>query len=446
MITLVQSKRQRFRAQVFALQRMAQPMLWRYVGLLLQFAIVLLVARSVDLEIAGGYFALFGAVAVVHLASGLGIPDAIVKLCPVAEDSASLRSMGLMASTIINIPLCGFVLLIALACGQSVGIATLFAIWLFGYAEVLAISQAMITFRSGTWGNFGMYASINIGYMLTLVPYLFIADSPTLSGMVYWATMGALLSCASLMIVVICTRAARCGDIAPAWNELVQVCRSAGKLITIGMPIATARLLQGMLPWLPVWLLAVHGDPGGAATYAAASRLAVVATAVLGSIRFSSRPEIVTLAADNNWPGIGRLSRRASYFSAAVATSAIIATAAMGGWLIPLVFGPAYAGTVAVLCVLLVGIYAEAIGGLSDEILKMTGRAWVVLTTLALSAGLLVLILIVDPGIGPVNAAWATVAAFAVQYVLQISWLGRYLQVHIWLAVPSARDRRHAKQ
>ncbi|MCV6628019.1 MAG: hypothetical protein OIF38_18140, partial [Cellvibrionaceae bacterium] len=109
---------------------------------------------------------------------------------------------------------------------------------------------------------------------------------------------------------------------------------------------------------------------------------------------------------------------------------------------VPWLLGAEYAPVVPVLGILMFGVLGEAFGGLSDEILKMTGAAKIVLWSLLgamlcqVAAGLLL------ASSGPACLAWGTAVAFGLQYVWQTLWLSRRTSIAILpFAVPSRKGR-----
>jgi O-antigen/teichoic acid export membrane protein len=421
-------------------------MFWRYCGLFIQFVIVLVVARTADLDVAGHYFSLFGVVTVLYIFSGVGIPDALVRLVPKMRASGQ-RTRGLCRSSLRDsTSLNGALALLVVGFGfvmtrQTVP-AVLLGCWWFCYAEVFLASQFLIAVGEPTLGLFGAYSIINFGYVLTLLPYLVIVERVTLTGMISAAVLGSAISMASVGLVcasVMQRNASVAGldsgfveyssgsvlrDVAPKY--------SLWMMIRVGSPLSVARFLQGLLPWVPVWVLALVGSPEGAALYSAASRLAVVVTSILGAIRFGSRTDIVVFATRGQWRRVEAMSRRASFVSATGALVGLLVLAFAGRPIVKMLLGDAYLDAAGILMVLMVGILAEAFGGLSDEILKMTGHANVVLITLSIAAGTQALMLVLAPTVNTVQAAWTTVLAFALQYVGQVLWLRLHTEVSLW--------------
>jgi len=418
------------------LRNLTTAIAWRYSGLALQLLIIVLIARTVTIEVAGEYFSLFGLVTVIYIMSGLGIPDALVKSIPRLSasraDARSVAARGAILSTAINLGLTTAIALGLMFSGQSIEISLLLAVWTFAYCQVFLVSQTLIALSARGVGLFGAYSAINFGYLLTLVPYLILNSQHTLPGMITWACVGSLLALATMVLLAMRLNSRQLRRDFDTAGRLSASRRQARELIGEGLPMAISRLLQGSLPWVPVWFLVWQGDASSAAVYAAASRLAVAVTAILGSIRFGSRPDIVDRVRCEDWTAVERMSRQASYASGLGALLATIVIALAGSWLVPLVLGTEYASATTVLLILMVAIIAEGFGGLSDEILKMTGRTWVVLATLAVSVLTQSAMLVGVAQFGVVAASWTTVMAFAVQYILQVVWLRAYSPISIW--------------
>ena len=147
-----------------------------------------------------------------------------------------------------------------------------------------------------------------------------------------------------------------------------------------------SRLVQASLVWIPVWLLGILNGPQVAATYAAAARMAVAATAVIGALRFAVRSQIVLHYARSEYSAITRVFRGSvrqspqSCLYVPLCFCICTPTELLCQFSAP----ETYTSTGAVLTILMFGVLAEAIGGVSDEILKIsTGRAIVVVVSLA---------------------------------------------------------------
>lgn len=412
---------------------------WRYFAIFIQFLIILGVARRLDFNDAAVYFSLFGVVGVFFTLSGAGIPDGLVRFLPLLDSrnakSAGLRLVrqGIIATLALNSLIAVPLAVVALRLlGQSqIGFAPLLAIWWFAYAGVFLGGQVLVALNRPGFGAFFAYSSINIGYLVSLLPYLILAEAPSLKGALLAAIVGASGALLAAMLMVFRVLGASQNPNPPPSPQNPAEDVRISEVLSVGVKMLLARMMQASLPWIPVWFLLAFDYPGQSANYAAASRLIVAVTSVVAALRFSARNDIVRMYEQGNYRGIVRLNRQVSLLSFVPPALALILLFFIGDWIVPLVLGNDYAPVVPILMILIVGVLAEAFGGLSDEILKMTGRTSIVLWSLG--TGLVVQIalvaLLVDEG--ALAVAWATVAAFAIQYVWQVFWLSIHTPIRL---------------
>ncbi|WRH64339.1 MAG: hypothetical protein RSE12_08415 [Fuscovulum sp.] len=403
---------------------------WRYFAISIQFFVVVAVVRCLKIEDAAVYFSLFGVVGVFFTLSGLGLPDGLVRHLPnwLDKDVMLGRSLALqcmVATMALNSMLAALVSATALLLLDLRAdlYFLILAIWWFGYAAVFLNGQILVALGTPGLGAFFAYSSINIGYLATLLPYLFLANAPTLIGALSIAAAGSSLAVIASFVVVLVrlgrplTQDLTTSKVTPA------SCENAILIVTTGLPIVLSRFIQASLPWVPVWLFIASDHAENAAIYAAASRLMVIVTALIGALRFTSRQSIVLNYHRQQYESIVKLNYRASRLAMVPPVVAIAFLFSVGDTVVPLFLGGGYALAVSVVAVLILGGVAEAFGGLSDEILKMIGKTHIVLWSLgtALLVQVAIASLLIDKA--PSAVAWATVAAFFVQYSWQILWL-----------------------
>lgn len=388
---------------------------WRYLSVLVQFVIVSAVARQLDIATAGQYFALFGIVAVFYALSGLGVPDGLVRHLSAAGPRGGLgRILGLMVlcNLVIALPLAGISLTVL---RQDIDLMVWLALWWFAYATVFSCAQILVGLGRPTMGAFFFYCSITLCYLPTVLPYLFLAEHPDLMGVLCSAAVGSMLAFGMAILAV-------CRAMSAPTNPEQDALRFSDLLMT-GFPILLTRVMQSSLPWIPVWILTAFGSLEEAAIYSAASRLTVVVTSVVAALRFVSRNDIVALCEKRQFADLVRLSHRVSVLSASPPILALVFLAIWGPLVVPFVLGSEYTPAVNVLMVLVLGVFAEAYGGLSDEILKMTGHTRIVIISLGSSIVLQIFLTFSLAPQGAFVVAWATVLAFTMQYIWQVFWL-----------------------
>ncbi|WP_460273027.1 lipopolysaccharide biosynthesis protein [Celeribacter sp. ULVN23_4] len=414
----------------------ATSILLRYISIGIQFAVVLAVAQNLPLSLAGQYFSVFGIIAVAFTLSGLGIPDGCVKAMNEARasgDISRLRALlrgALPVTLLVNVGIASVIGVIGVEVARLPdGFRPVIALWWFGSAGTFLFAQVLVGAGRPVLATFYAYSSINIMYALTLVPALVFMDAPSLMTVMSFAAGAA--NAALLFAGVIALRTGwRLSEESPEiaradlFTELSDVMRS-------GMPMMMSRLMQASLPWIPVWLLGYFQSPDSAAIYAAASRLTVAVTSVVASLRFSMRGEIVAANSAGRFEDIAALNRAVSKLSALPPVAGLVFLLTLGSTVVPFLLGAQYEAAVPVLIVLMFGTLGEAFGGLSDEILKMTGRNRIVI--FSLSAAILCQLLCgaLLFKYGPIYIAVGTVLAFALQYTWQVVWLSRNTQIVI---------------
>lgn len=428
------------------MRALASAVVWRYAALAVQFLIVVLIARHASLVDAGHYFAIFGGVAVAAVAAGFGVPDGAVRTLPAAlargEDArAEDMARAGLTSSVASIAVVAVVVTtydVAVGSGSLAGLCVI--AWWFSYSLVVIGAQFVTGLGHAGAGAFLGYSVTNVFYLVSTVPYVVLADDVTLAGLLVAAAVGtacaALLTCVVVAVCVVRLHPAKQPEVdLPSWRT------TSLKLLRIGLPMTAARVLQGALPWIPVWALSALASAQEAGLYAVASRLVVAAAAPIAAIRFAVRPQVVRLWVARSLGEIGRLARWCSVAAAILPALGIVLVSATGDRLLVSVLGAPYAASQVVLIVLLLGVLGEAVGGISDEILKMIGSASFVLVTVAGCAVLQVVGCLSLGSRGATAVAGVTVLAFFVQYALQLQRIWSRTEITIWWRSSSERGR-----
>lgn len=412
----------------------------RYFAIAIQFLIVVLIARKLPLEIAGQYLSTFGVVTVAFTISGLGLPDGAVKEMNMARaefDTVSERNIAtatVKSALVINTILAPCIgALAGKISGLSFQQSTFVAIWWFGYAGTFLFSQILVGKGKPALATFFAYSAINLTYIFTLFPTIIFLQNLTLSTTIGVASAASNLALIASAIATI--RTFRNNDknyfIEKEKNSKGSKYNIIRSNFSIGTPMMIARLAQASLPWLPVWMLAYMNSSESSAIYAAASRLTVAVTSVVAALRFSMRGEIVRANFENNFKELASINRVVSLISSFPPILGLIFLTLAGSTVIPNILGSEYSPTVPVLIVLMFGVLGEAFGGLSDEILKMTGRTRIVLLSLLGSLSIQFVFGLTLSQYGPVYLAAGTAITFCIQYLSQVIWLSWRTQIAI---------------
>jgi O-antigen/teichoic acid export membrane protein len=411
---------------------MLSSIFWRYQSIGFQFFIIICLTRILSVQAVGQYLIIFGFISVTFTLSALGLPDGLVKELSSLRISGkfnsvlNLRKRIIYAALAINIFMC--LPLAAIACEMAgLGLANvpIVALWWFSSACIFLFSQALIGTGKPTIATFFAYSLTNTIFLPVILVYSSMSSEWKLSEVINIATLSSLFS----LIAVAAFSITKWSTLNVTGYNIVKDILDNNTSIKVvflsGFPMMLSRLLQASLPWIPVWLLGVFHSVEAAAIYGIASRLSVAVSSVVAALRFSTRGLIVEYHLSGQNIALIKLNRTTSIIAAIPPIAGFIFIFAGGGNLIQRVFGASYLASVPILLVLFLGVLAEAFGGLSDEILKMSGKTYIVLLSLVVAALMQVIIGSVAAKFGPIVSAFITVLSFSTQYVWQVIWLSK---------------------
>jgi O-antigen/teichoic acid export membrane protein len=347
----------------------------RYISIFIQFAVIVLLSRRVEIEIQGVYLATLGLVATTRVLTGAGIPMGIVRELPALLASGSTARIQPTVATANwgSLTLSSIFAVVAILAAMSLGvearIAIYAAIWWGCYATTYHCAQCLLALGEREAGSFYYFTGPPVALLLSLVPYLLLADSFSVAGLLLSTIAGALPL--ALTAVVQMSRALRRGN----WPRGPIDINLLRTMIAFGAVNTISGFAIGAIYWMPTWLAGLTLGPAAAGIMGLSCRLYNVIVALLGAMRFVVRPQIVAAAVEHRWEAIERNARLIGTMTTANALLCLALHLLVGRWLIEAVFGAQYAAVFPVFAVLLLGAIAEAFGGVVDEVLKMTGAA-----------------------------------------------------------------------
>lgn len=206
--------------------------------------------------------------------------------------------------------------------------------------------------------------------------------------------------------------------------------RRARAVVGFALPRTVSTVLEQVLVWAPVLLLGVLADDAAAGRYGSAVRFVAVGLVVDAALRVVVAPRISALLHRGEVAGVQDLYRTTARWLVLLGTPGFVLLAVHAptvlGWL-----GPGFVEATAALRVLCLGTAAVFLAGTVHTVLLMgghpgraTANKTVALATLIL--GLIVLV----PAWGVVGAAWAWVAAIALDATLALAQVRRLVGVH----------------
>jgi len=414
--------------------RFIVPILSRYGAIAVQFLIVAMITNSLSMRDTGIYFSIFGLILTTNFASGLGLPDGLVRACPPVAESNNRELVVTLLSSGLTI---GFASIAGLSLAFGLFSAGMFghyslilpvSVWWASYGVTFLMSQTLVAAGYTRLGTFVFYSAINCGLLLVLLPYLALSSTPPLGHVLYvtmaGAAIAAFVSCTFVIVNV--ARPNR-----PQYSTELRAAWTTGLLIALG------RIVQAAIIWSPVWVAGVIVDAPGAALIGLATRLVSAVAAVIAAIRFSIRPDLARDAAAGRWTKIEEIASRIAFWASLLALAAIGGTLLLGKPIITIVFGQTYQEAYVLVALFLLGTLGESIGGPVDEILKMSGRAKTVLTFQIFIVAIgLILQSFAATWFGLPGVAIGYAACLAALYAMQIIYLKKSVGIFVFPRIP----------
>jgi O-antigen/teichoic acid export membrane protein len=362
------------------------PVVSRYGAAGVQFLLVWIVTRVLSPSDAGHYFVIIGVVLTSCGLAGIGIPDGLVRIVPQidatgdAEKAASVLRWGLRSSLVfipVGAVLCAVV--IAAYYGSWLVAALAGVVWA-GYAMIVIAAQVTVASGRSSQGTAMFYSAVNFGQLVVTVPLIATLGLDRIESVLLSTVAGTSL--AAFLCIAAAWRISRHGAVAPNEYGFRVVWRQ-------GAPMTASRVVQACLVWSPVWIASVTLGAAAAGQVGLASRLAVAVGALIAAVRFAIRPRLARLSALGNWQDIERAVSKIALLATALAMCAAATAALVGVPIISAVFGADYGEAAPLTALMLVGTIGESIGGPVDEVLKMSGKAALLLVvqTIAVIVG-----------------------------------------------------------
>lgn len=353
---------------------MGFPMTWtvvsRYCSLLLQFAVLLWLARELPSADYGAYLLILSVVMPVYFVIGGGVSETFVREHSSLQGAQASGARSTAASGVYAALVIWVVLLCVLA-----GMAMIFGLWsgapsvlIFGLVYLVALgvmfncSQVLLAAGWGRWAGFFYYPAVNLCLGLA---YLVLGATASRIEFLQVAISGSitlvLLSLTAAALAWVVSKPSGRG-----WGE-------ASRMMRRGVGLSVARGLYTSGQWLPTLFVGLFVSATQAGIYGTAGRLAVAVAALTAAVRFSVRPALVRGIAANDMSQVRHVVGSLARWTALLAFAALLLCVQWGDQLIRLSFGIEFGAAAEVLCVLLVGVFVEALFGPIDEILKMAG-------------------------------------------------------------------------
>lgn len=368
----------------------------RAIGAGLAFALNVAVSRLLGAEGAGLYFLALSVVSISAVVSKLGFDNALLRFIVTARikghgnalvgvfrlsmSIAALASLGAVALVLLSAPWLASRVFSEPALAPVLG---LMSMGIFTLALMSLLSECL---KGLNWVRNSMLVSGVIYPAVALVVIWSLADYGASGAALAYVLGTGVAAAFGWLMWKVGTRSVSASE--PAF-ECAVLLRSSRPLW------AMALINQGILPWVPLFLLGVLGTTEEAGIFGAATRVAMLITFFLTAVNMVIAPKFAELHAKGEMIALGRLARNFALLATVVASPPLLALVFAGDWVMAL-FGQEFSRGDHVLAILAVGQFINVATGSVGYLLMMTGHekdmrngsilAMIVLFSISLSA------------------------------------------------------------
>lgn len=204
---------------------------------------------------------------------------------------------------------------------------------------------------------------------------------------------------------------------------------STEELLNTSFPLYIANILSMILTWAPLLMLGIWESSANVGIYNAAIKTALLTSFILISVNSIAAPKFASLYQKNDMKALGDVSRGTTKLMIILASPILVVFILIPEWIL-LLFGEEFQQGSTVLMILAVGQFINVATGSVGYLLQMTGHERLVRNTLFFSTLLLVVLsIMVIPVYGMVGAAVVSAVMLAVQNIIMMLLVWKYLNI-----------------
>lgn len=387
----------------------------RYLGTLLQFVVLAVIARTVSTDDYGLYMLCLSVTFSYYYVLGIGSSESALAKISSQLAVGNTEDIGRIVGSVLGLTICcGIALLLASAMiaifqpwsAISNAAAIFVLVFLTANGLIFNLSQLLLGLGHTSLGSFFFYPAINLTLLFSTVPAALVLDDTTFAKLCVVSGLGASVAATAALITFIRLTAKH----QLSWSRA-----EAFSLIRQGIGLTAVRILHVSSFWIPTMITGFLLSPTLAGTMGTAGRLAIAVSAVIAATRFVIRPAINRALARGEVTYLKNVMRSVALITTAAGVLAIIANELFGAQVVGFFFGPELRTVAPILTVLLLSVCAEAIFGPVDELLKASGQQKTVAWIYAVGVPTFLVSSVVVAPFGLIWIAWLQVA-----YVLGI--------------------------
>lgn len=359
---------------------MVVTILFRYLGTIIQFAVLSTIAKNTSPDEYGLYMLCLSVVFSAYYVVGLGSSETAVIYMPRYTSDQKKNEMGLtigsvLAASVLSAAVIIIVAAAVYAMNSHVGdtvLAVTFTLFFVAMNGVMFnVSQLLLGMGRSSLGSFFFYPATNITLLLSTVPAALFMRHVPFSALTTATSLGSFI--ASTLAVAMLLWASRHYNLAWTVGKFWALSRT-------GLSLTSARILHVTSFWIPTMVTGFMLSPQIAGIIGTSGRLAIAVSAVIAALRFVVRPTLSRAVAVNDTAHIKKVCGSLAFCFIVIALLALVMNEILGVFLVATFFGTKYLLVQPILRVFLIGVIAEGVYGPVDELLKMTGRQKEVMT------------------------------------------------------------------
>jgi O-antigen/teichoic acid export membrane protein len=405
-----------------------------------QFALTLIIARSLGAEISGLYYLAFSVATVGSVLGSLGLGTATLRFIATAASEndwprvAGVHRLGALISGLAS---------------AAVGVVIfVLAPWLANTAfdkpdvePVIRVAALLVPAQTLLW----LYGQILKAVHRPIAATVLQVVGPPLAASIILLASGTESATVAMTIVVASTVgflllefiqwSATVGRPARQWGQF-----EVSTLMRTALPLMVVGSMSLVIMWSDVIIIGVFGTAADVGTYTPAARTALLIQMGLVAIATVVQPQLAVLYKSGKFKRLEQLARNTSLLGTMVGLPALLVIEVAAPWFMSL-FGTGFEGGATALRILAVGQLINVSVGNTGLLLSMSGRERYLQRTMVLGAlANIILNVTLVPLLGINGAAIATALSVSGVQFANLTFVRRTMDIQPIFFLPLARQ------
>lgn len=337
----------------------------RYIGMVLTFLTMSLIAHKLSVTDLGMYSISFGLASSFCYLVGIGIPEGLVKVIEKNYSNNRSRHNLIFNAHLLSILSGVFVIIITLIISflswlDSNHASTI--IWCVAWGCNISAAHSLVALKKERLGAMFFYSLTALCSSSVAIISVLLGTTEISIIITRTAVAFSLLSMISTCVLFL--------HIQEKSSIRMISLNDAKKLLTTGLPFTLGRVIQACILWIPVWLSGFYYTKEASGIVAALIRLGVAFGAAMSATRFVLKRWFVQLIQEKKIVLLGDILSSFGTLISAISLSGAVLMLLIGDIVLALMFGSGIGQYYWLMSIILLGISIEALFGASEDLLK----------------------------------------------------------------------------